>query len=82
MTKGIRPEKPVGTDSEELSALIHQQLDAHGSIRERVAALESDVKHRATKSELADVKTLAWKSVAGALVAILIALARFLLSGN
>ena len=47
-------------------------------MRERIASLESSIEHMATKAELGSVKTLAWKSIAGALLAIVLVLVRII----
>lgn len=54
----IRPEEPGGTDasSAELRALVNRQLDSHHAIDKRVAVLEAELKHRATKDDVSKVK--------------------------
>ena len=72
MTGRIYPEnigqQPV--DSRELLALEKRQLDAHSDIRERVAVLEAETKHFATKTDIANAKLWAVTSVLGAVVSV------------
>ena len=53
---------------------ISGQLKATGDLRERVKALETALKHYATKTDLANVKVWAVTGIAGALLSIVIAL--------
>ena len=83
------PESQTATAAiAELKTLVDGQLEATGSLRERVTALESESKHYATKAEVANAKVWAVTCVAGGLLSIVgglltaLVLAFFRLFGN
>ncbi len=61
----VQPEQPGRTDASnaELSALINRQLDSHHAIDKRVAVLEAELKHLATKNEVSKAKL--WAATGG-----------------
>ena len=64
--KEIRPEHPTEQgDNAEIRAMMFQQRDNHGGIRERVASLEATVKHSATKADVANVKIWGLRYIIG-----------------
>lgn len=51
-------------------ALVNQQLDSHHAIDKRVAVLEAELKHLATKNDVTNAKLWAVTAGAGALLSL------------
>lgn len=54
----VQPEEPGGKNASnaELRALADRQLDNHHAVDKRVAVLEAELKHLATKNDVSKVK--------------------------
>lgn len=61
----VRPEVPgrKQTSDAELFALVNRQLDSHQAIDKRVAVLEAELKHLATKNDISKAKL--WAATSG-----------------
>lgn len=76
----IQPEQPSRTDAAnaEVLALVNRQLDSHHAIDKRVAVLETELKHLATKNDVTKAKLWATTSGFATLVSLALVILAYL----